>query len=202
VPDPRIMALNERHDLGNKHCVEVGCFEGVHTTGLCSFGGRVSAVDSRMENVVKTIVRCAMFGYSPAVFVCDLEEEAGCRRLPQADVLHHVGVLYHLTDPVGHLHSVVPVVKEGIMLDTHYAEEHELHATYRVGSKEYRYKYYREGGKAEVFSGMRDHAKWLRLADIIAVLEELGFGDVDVASRQPSRNGPRALIYARRTSSQ
>lgn len=200
VPDPRITALHERYDLRDKHILELGCFEGVHTTALCLYGGRVTAIDSRIENVVKTIVRCAMFGYSPTVFVCNLEQTEDCKRLPQVDILHHVGVLYHLTDPVGHLRMLVPLVKEGIMLDTHYADDADVNKVYEVDGKVYQYKHYKEGGKGEVFSGMRDHAKWLRLDDIVALLRELGFGEVDVVDKQAMRNGARALMYARRTS--
>ncbi|MGH8601681.1 MAG: class I SAM-dependent methyltransferase, partial [Gammaproteobacteria bacterium] len=199
VPDPRIVELNERFDLRDKHVLELGCFEGVHTTALCSFGARVTAIDSRIENVVKTIVRCAMFGYSPTVFVCDLERAEHCERLPYVDILHHIGVLYHLTDPVDHLRMLMPLLKTGIILDTHYAEDGDAKDTYAVGERAFRYQRYQEGGKADVFSGMRDHAKWLRLDDIVTVLTELGFGDVNVVRKQAMRNGPRVLLYAQRT---
>ncbi|MGH8609964.1 MAG: class I SAM-dependent methyltransferase [Gammaproteobacteria bacterium] len=137
VPDPRIVELNERFDLRDKHVLELGCFEGVHTSALCSFGVRVTAIDSRIENVVKTIVRCAMFGYSPTVFVCDLEHAGDCERLPPVDILHHVGVLYHLTDPVGHLRMLTLLVKTGIMLDSHYAEDGDAKDTYLVGEERF-----------------------------------------------------------------
>jgi tRNA (mo5U34)-methyltransferase len=199
VPDPRIAQLDARYDLRDKHVLELGCFEGVHTAGLCSFGARVTAIDSRIENVVKTIVRCAMFGYSPTVYVCDLEESEDRARLPQIEILHHVGVLYHLTDPVGHLQALIPLVKQNIMLDTHYAEDRDAIDAYEHEGRVFRYQRHREAGRAEVFSGMLDHAKWLRLDDILDLLGELGFGDVDVVSRQLMRNGPRVLMYAKRT---
>ena len=199
MPDPRITALHERYGLRNKHILEVGCFEGVHTTALCLYGAQVTAIDSRIENVVKTIVRCGMFGYSPTAFVCDLEQAEDCKRLPRVDILHHVGVLYHLTDPVAHLRMLAPLVKEGIMLDTHYAEDGDVNKVYEIDGRSYRYKHHKEGGKAEVFSGMRDHAKWLRLDDIIAILAELGFVDVCIVDKQSMRNGPRVLLHAGRT---
>ena len=65
-----------------------------------------STLDARIENVVKTIVRCAFFGVSPRVAVLDLEDPAGQEGLLDADLCHHVGVLYHLSDPVAHLQSV------------------------------------------------------------------------------------------------
>ena len=34
VPDVRIVQMNEKFGLADKHVLEVGCFEGVHTIGL------------------------------------------------------------------------------------------------------------------------------------------------------------------------
>jgi tRNA (mo5U34)-methyltransferase len=105
IPDPRIVLLNQKIPLAGLHVLEVGCFEGVHTIGLSRFAGKVTAVDARIENVVKTMVRCGFFECTPHVFKCDLEKAEDAARLPQADVLHHVGVFYHLVDPVAHLRT-------------------------------------------------------------------------------------------------
>jgi hypothetical protein len=199
VPDARIVEMNERYVLNGQRVLEVGCFEGVHTVALCSFGARVTAIDSRIENVVKTIVRSAMFGYSPQVFICDLEEPDSYKRLLQTDLLHHVGVLYHLADPVSHLRALMPLVTTAIMLDTHYAGDDEARESYDVDGRTYRYRRYQEGGKAEVFAGMRDHAKWLRLGDIIGLLDELGFGKSEIVANEMQRNGRRVRMFARRT---
>jgi len=82
IPDPRIVQLNEKFGLSDKHVLEVGCFEGVHTIGLAMFARHVTAVDSRIENVVKTMVRCGFFGYSTQVFKCDLEKSEDIGRPP------------------------------------------------------------------------------------------------------------------------
>lgn len=198
VPDKRIVLMNERFDLSDKHVLEVGCFEGVHTIGLSMFARKVTAIDSRIENVVKTIVRCAMFGCSPVVFKHDVEEQSANTNMPEVDVVHHVGVLYHLRDPVGHLIELGRYCRSGIMLDTHYCREEEARDEYEVGGKCYRYKNYRESGYQDVFSGMYDHAKWLRLDDIRKVLREAGFSKVDIHETRLERNGPRVLLFAER----
>ena len=198
IPDRRIALMNERFHLADKHVLEVGCFEGIHTVGLSMFAQKVTAIDSRIENVVKTIVRCAMFGFSPAVFKHDVEEQASNTKIPEVDVVHHVGVFYHLRDPVGHLIELGRCSRSGIMLDTHYCREEEARDEYEVGGKSYRYKKYRESGYQDVFSGMYDHAKWLRLDDIRMVLREAGFGSVDVLETRQERNGPRVLLFAER----
>jgi tRNA (mo5U34)-methyltransferase len=200
VPDPRILLLHERFDLADKHVLEVGCFEGIHTVGLSMFARQVTAIDARVENVVKTIVRCALFGRRPVIFKCDVEarplpyEELAC------DVLHHVGVLYHLKDPVTHLLDLQRFVRFGVMLDTHYADESEANESYDAGGRAFRYKRYREYGHADPFSGMSDHSKWLRLDDLTGLLARAGFNEIEVVEKRAERNGPRVLLLARRKS--
>ena len=198
IPDRRIVLMNERFHLSDKHVLEVGCFEGIHTIGLSMFAQKVTAIDSRIENVVKTIVRCAMFGYSPVVFKHDVEEQSAGTSIPEVDVIHHVGVLYHLRDPVSHLKELGRRCRVGIMLDTHYCLDEETTDQYEVSGKAYRYRKYRESGYHDVFSGMYDHAKWLRLADIRTVLTEAGFSTVQVVEDRRERNGPRTLLFAER----
>jgi hypothetical protein len=198
IPDPRIIRMNQAFSLADKHVLEVGCFEGVHTVGLSMFSERVTAVDSRLENVAKTIVRCALFGCYPTVFKCDLEESNEVARLPQVDVLHHVGVLYHLVDPVTHLLDLGRYVHLGLMLDTHVARSEQANRTYTVKGRDFAYRHSDEGGKREVFSGMGNHAKWLTLDTILSLLSETGFPDIDVLEEREERNGARILLFARR----
>lgn len=198
IPDPRIMLLNEQLHLADKHVLEIGCFEGNHTIGLTRCAKRVTAVDGRIANVVKTIVRCAMFGESPAVFKCNVEARPLDVSALQADVVHHVGVLYHLKDPVRHLRDLGAIARVGLMLDTHYALDGDATATYNVDGKDYRYKRYEEFGLADPFSGMHEQSKWLRLDDILGLLAEAGLTDVRVLQQRNERNGPRMLVIAAR----
>lgn len=199
IPDRRIVLLHEKFDLSDKQVLEVGCFEGVHTIGLSQHARQVTAIDSRMENVVKTIVRCAFFGYHPTVFKCDLEARPLNYDWLHADVIHHVGVLYHLADPVRHLLDLKNFVHFGVMLDTHYATEAEATESYRVDGREFKYKRYQEGGHADPFSGVYDHSKWLLLDDITLLLRETGFERVEIVETREERNGPRVLLLARKT---
>lgn len=198
VPDPRIVQMDQRFGLAGKQVLEVGCFEGVHTTGLVLQGARVTAIDSRMENVVKTMVRTAMFGCHAEVFKCDVEVEADRARLPQVDLLHHVGVLYHLADPVTHLERLGAKVGTGMLLDTHYAEPEKATSSYEAGGRTIAYHHYREGGRGEVFSGMYDHAKWLTLDTLCDTLRRIGFPHIDIVEKRAERNGPRVMLFAAR----
>ena len=198
IPDIRIVQMNNEFNLADKHLLEIGCFEGIHTIGLSRYAAKVTAIDSRIENVVKTIVRCAMFGCHPTVFKCDLENPSDVLRLPEVDLLHHVGVLYHLVDPVTHILDLGRYVKHGIMLDTHVARPGEATLSYTVGDRSFKYRKLNEGGKAEVFSGMGSHAKWLTLKSLISLLEEAGFTNTRVLEERDERNGARVLILGKR----
>lgn len=197
IPDPRIIELDRRYGLMGKHVLEAGCFEGIHTVGLLQKGATVSAFDGRIENVVKTLVRCWAFDVNADVFFWNLEEEKPSSASIECDILHHVGVLYHLMDPVGHLATVLPHVRHAVMLDTHIAPEAEGTQAESDGFA-YRYINFKEAGRAPPFAGLGDHAKWLGLDDLVGFLEHSGFGSVDVAERRDERNGLRVLIYAHR----
>lgn len=198
IPDRRIVLCHERFDLADKHVLEIGCFEGVHTLGLGLFARQVTAIDSRIENVAKTLVRCHFHGQKPAVAVCDVESRDDMARLPQVDVVHHVGVLYHLVDPVSHLKMLASKVRLGMMLDTHVAPADST-ATYEVDGASYAHEVHQEGGAAEVFSGMYPSARWLTVEALVQALQTAGFADVELYQTRQERNGERVLMFARRT---
>jgi tRNA (mo5U34)-methyltransferase len=196
IPDKRIVAMHERFNLTGQHVLEVGCFEGVHTLGLLQYAEKVTAVDSRVDHVVKTMVRCGMQNKSPVVFKCDIELKNQDYSLLACDYIHHVGVLYHLRDPISHLLALKQYVRKGIMLDTHYALTEEAKDSYSIDGHVYPYKRYMEYGKKESFSGMYDHSKWLLLDDIVDCLKQCGFDKVEIVEKRAERNGPRVLLYA------
>ena len=198
IPDRRIALLDERFGLAGKTVLEIGCFEGIHTIGLCRTGSQVIAIDSRVENVAKTLVRCAMFDCWPKVYVQDIEKTPTDAALLAADIAHHVGVLYHLKDPVAHLIDMGRYITGGIMLDTHVARPEQVNASYESNGRSWGYYRYGEHGRADPFSGMYDHAKWLPLDELEAVLKAAGFPHVELAERRDERNGLRVLLFARR----
>lgn len=195
VPDRRTLLLHEAVDLSDKHVLEVGCFEGVHTIGLARVAKTVTAIDARVANVVKTIVRCTFYGVRPDVLVCDVEDAHQLASL-ECDVVHHVGVLYHLQDPVRHLQRLSRISSTAILLDTHVASDDEAVEILEVDGHHYPYRRYRE--PPSVFSGMGSEARWLRLADIRQILEDGGFAKVEMLEERAERNGPRVLLLARK----
>ena len=198
IPDYRTPMLDRAFALADKHVLEIGCFEGVHTIGLCDRARAVTAIDSRIENVAKTVLRCYLYGHSPDIRRCNVEVADELAQLPDVDVVHHVGVLYHLVDPVAHLELLNRKVRLGLMLDTHVATAEQATETLTSGGKQYPCRRFNEGGVAEVFSGMYAHASWLTLETLVALLKDLGFARTEVLEQRAERNGPRVLIMAHR----
>lgn len=199
IPDPRIVELNRRYPLHDLSILEIGCFEGNHTVGLSMFSDRVTAIDSRIEHIVKTIVRAAMYGHRPHVFRLDLEQPFPEDPELIFDVLHHVGVLYHLSNPIKHLNEILPHCSI-LMLDTHVATEEDVLHTFSYDGTNYRYKNYKEAGRLAPFAGMQDHAKWLLEKDLVKILENNGFAHIEITQRRDERNGKRILLYAHKES--
>lgn len=198
-PDYRLKILNDKLPLDKKHVLEVGCFEGIHTSGLCSKAYKVTAIDSRISNVVKTIVRTKYFGFHPEIFVFDLEkinsnnvEKLFC------DVVHHIGVLYHLVNPVEQIMLFEKYVQDAVFLDTHYSTPEMVNSEYNTPWGTFKYYHFYEHGYQSAFAGMLDHAKWLLLEDIESLLIRAGFSNIEIIEKRDERNGPRVLLLARK----
>lgn len=197
VPDDRIVLLDNLVGLAGTHVLEVGCFEGVHTIALCDRAGRVTALDSRVDNLVKTAVRTAAYSCRPEVVLVDLENVDPDSPQLASDVLHHNGVLYHLTDPVRHLRAALAVTRKGLLLDTHVAKEEQATAVYEIDGETLRVYEYEEAGVAVPFAGMRNFARWLRAGDLRRIVTSAGFQVLHEDLRH-ERNGDRVLLIARR----
>lgn len=197
IPEERIVRLDAELQLGDKHVLEVGCFEGVHTIALCDRAARVTAMDARPENVVKTLTRTWLYGHRPEIVLQDVEDPSAVD-VYDCDVLHHNGVLYHLLDPVGHLRRALSHTRVGFLLDTHVSREAEATSSYVVDGETFRVKNFKEHPDTSPFAGMNASARWLLLADLRAEILRAGFSDILVEELREERNGARVLIVARR----
>lgn len=192
----RHVAFNEAYPLAGKHVLEVGCFEGIHTISCLHHGATVTAVDCRIENLLKTLTRLWCYGYRADVKRWDLEEDAHAD-IPQSwDMLHDIGVLYHLSDPVRHLRDALKRTREALLLDTHVAQNESTAAeSYEVDGHSFGFE--RHGEKSvSPFAGVRDHAKWLVLEELQELIATEGFKDDRVKSDRAERNGRRVTVWA------
>lgn len=190
IPAELVLMADMRFDLSTKSVVEFGCLEGAHTIALAEKSKALLALDARHDNLMKSSLRCAMYGVFPRFALMDVEESMPAA----ADLFFHSGVLYHLQDPVGHLLKVCQLAQT-VVLDTHHAKQ--TPETYKSSDgKTYPAWIYREnvsGAKA----GVRDFSRWLPLETIRETLSDR-YDEVSIISDRVERNGPRATIFATR----
>lgn len=197
VIDRRQRDFERVFSFRKRHVLEVGCFEGIHTVGLLLLGAKVTAADARIENVLKTLARVWIYGRRCDVLAWNMEDAAPPLLPERWDVLHHIGVLYHLSNPVEHLLEVLPRTGSAVLLDTHVAGPQDVLQEYAVAGKIYRHRRKPEPNIAvSPFAGMTDHAKYLLLDDLMGLLRDQGFADTRLISDRDERNGRRVTIWA------
>jgi SAM-dependent methyltransferase len=196
IPDKRIVLLDSLVGLRSKSVLEIGCFEGIHTIGLRTFTDNVTAVDVRPTNVFKALARLSLHGADARVFVADCEKLDGS--FGHFDIIFHFGVLYHLMQPVEHLHALSDV-GDTLFLDTHVAASDAKLRRETISGHEYEYAMVDEGGWTDPFSGKDALSKHLTLASLQTAITKAGFGAQRLLNYRLERNGPRVLIIASRT---
>jgi 2-polyprenyl-3-methyl-5-hydroxy-6-metoxy-1,4-benzoquinol methylase len=198
LPDKRILEFSEVESLSGKTVVELGCFEGIHSVSLAMQGAIVYALDSRIENIIKTLVRSKLLGVEVNPILLNLEDFDAYSILDDYDYCCHIGVLYHLTDPIRHLKILAKKIRSSMLLDTHYIQPSMVNDEYIVDGVKFSCRVAREFGREEVFSGMQPFSRWMTMKGLITALESLGFKCLKVLSDRLERNGPRVTLIASR----
>lgn len=190
----------------DSHLLEIGCFEGHYTTTLAMHCRHVYAFDSRIENVLKTLVRTWALGMDKKISVDLLDIERNDvaayyqgQGIDSFDLIYHRGVLYHLSDPVGHLANLAPLTK-AIYLNTQYADDSQAKDVINTEYGQfYVYSYNEPVAKAFApFAGMNAQVAWLRKSDMLSLLGQLGFTSIDVTADVEERNGKRITLIAKK----
>lgn len=208
IPDSHIAVLSKYLNISNFAVLEVGCFEGHYTASLANSCKSVNAVDSRIENVIKTLVRlwALNLGKNVTLDVVDLDRapltdfyRSQTADLKGFDLIHHRGVLYHLEDPCRHLAELASLGMTHIYLHTQYASTSQTLSPYKSALGTFDAFFYREKNiEFAPFAGMRKHAIWLQRNDIINVFKQLGMAKIEVLSDIEERNGSRIELIASR----
>lgn len=194
--DPRVNAVREKLGEGLR-VLEVGACEGQHTVLLAPFCREVVALEVRPRNVVGALIRQLIHGVRNVENLVMDAREVG-PHLGRFDLIFHVGVLYHLPDPVEHLFRLKGL-GDALLLDTHYATEDLSFPedTLRRGAGAYRTRLYREQGWSDAFSGVEEASRWLYRDDLLSLVREIGFPRIEVLREKREPNGPRIGILAR-----
>lgn len=205
IPDLHINVLQERCNLSECSAIELGCFEGHYTASLATICKKVYGLDSRIENVIKTLVRCWFFGLEDKVSVdlINLETDNLVNfyqtryQIETIDLVHHRGVLYHLADPVAHLIDVSKLCNKYLYLHTQYAAREQAVTDYESPLGKYQVFAYKEKTiNYAPFAGMVPQAIWLQKSDLFGILNQLGFTQIEEISDTQERNGSRIELIA------
>jgi hypothetical protein len=196
--DFRITALADRFELSGMRVLELGSHEGNHTVQLAELAREVVAVEVRPKNIVGALVRLFVHDVANVRLVLgdvrDLDASFG-----RFDLLFHVGVLYHLSDPVDHLFAIAATA-DALLLDTHYEtrETERPRADLRQTARAYEGYVVGEGGWPNSFSGVDETSCWLERASLLRLVGDVGFGEIEVIDDRVERNGHRITLVARK----
>jgi tRNA (mo5U34)-methyltransferase len=197
--DFRLAEADRRLGLTGKTVLELGSHEGYFTVQLAQRCKQVTAVEVRPKNVVCALIRAFVHDLDNIKIllkdVRDIDASFG-----RVDLIAHLGVLYHLSDPVEHLFKIKDV-SDNLLLCTHYGtsalgfpREDITHA-----GRAYRAYRYREYGWQDGWSGMEASSRWLEREELLRVLREAGYGEVTVIREWKASGYPRLSLLARRS---
>jgi hypothetical protein len=173
IPSSEVTLFSQFCDLKGALVLDVGCFEGIHSISLSLMGAKVVAVDARVENVVKTIIRSGIYR-TPVETIKFAFEKDSVDTLPKnIDYVFHRSVLPLMEDPVKHLHDLGKIAKTGIYLDT--VIYSKLHETYQTMGQTFpclTMPNLRTNGE---FSGVAKIGRGLEEGTIVNALKTVGF---------------------------
>ncbi|MFZ5523880.1 MAG: class I SAM-dependent methyltransferase [Pseudomonadota bacterium] len=101
---PPLIALNEIFPLKGKNVIEFGPFDGYQTSGLCSLGANVTAIEARADNVIKTQAALVAAGNKAKIVIDDFHNSAKYGRF---DLVFAHGVYYHSVAPFVFLQNLI-----------------------------------------------------------------------------------------------
>jgi SAM-dependent methyltransferase len=193
-------AKDERLKLFFKHhpnpgrVLELGCLEGGHTFPIAKKASEVIAIDSRDHNLEKARwLAEEVFETRNVEFREANLETFDLGKLGSFDVCFNVGVLYHLPEPWVLLSRLAKNCRS-MFLWTHYAPEHEA-GVVREG---YNGMLYREFGPDEPLSGMSELSFWPSMSELMRMLDDTGFEDVNILEDEDRHpHGPAVLLTCR-----
>lgn len=196
--DFRLTYLLNNFPCEKYEAVELGCWDGWHTTALAKHCKKVTAIDIRPHNISLTLLRLNMLGIKNVEVVL---ADAESFRL-NSDILVHIGVLYHLPYPIKHLYDILNTCKI-ICLDTHIGDtlegdhyQNHLPDSYEIyNGRLYKGKEWVEGSWEDATSGVTAKSLWPDLSCIEQVLIDSDF-IISHKSLYDCSHGTRVTIIA------
>jgi SAM-dependent methyltransferase len=186
--DSLIDQFSERMPAGST-VLELGSLEGGHSFALARHGYRVTGVEGRTENIGKARYVQGLLGDRQTRFVHANLEQTSLTSFGRFDCVLCAGLLYHLPRPWDLLNQL-PDVAPRLFLRTHYAEQAVVEIEGLRG------RWYREIGREDPLSGLSPQSFWLTLPSLLRVLEQGGFGRIELLGFPDNQYGPVVVLTA------
>jgi SAM-dependent methyltransferase len=187
--DPRLSEFKREFPSTNR-ILELGCLEGGHTVELAAEYGSVVAVDSRAGNVRKARWAAGIARRKNVTFLCGNLETMDLEPLGLFDICFNVGLLYHLPEPWTLLNRLSRTCRE-MFLWTHYSNEDSHSRGGYSGSLR------GEFGFADPLSGMSPESFWPTKPELLRMLADTGFRDVQLLADVNTPHGPSCTLRCR-----
>jgi hypothetical protein len=160
---------------------------------LARHAEEVVAIDCRPENIEKARFVQRLSNATNVRFLVADVESFDFTSLGRFEVLFNVGVLYHLVEPWRMLSALAPIT-DSMFLWTHFTPNRWL--CVRRGG--YRGRMYPEGGVRDPLSGLHPTSFWPTQSELLRMLEDAGFLDIEVIEVEKHHpHGPAILLACR-----
>ncbi|NQU19304.1 radical SAM protein [bacterium] len=198
--EPKIDKLRERVNLRGLTVLELGCLEGMHSSMLQMWGAKkVIAIEGRKENFLKSLIIKNAFKLDKCEFLFGNVQVILDSLSLQFDLCLALGILYHLNDPVSLMYCIGKLTDK-LFVWTHYAD-----ANYPVSSIEtigyngrvYRGKYMDED-VGNMLGSIVKKVFWLFEDDLLAVVRDAGFKNVELIQKENHEHGPAITFFAQK----
>jgi hypothetical protein len=199
-PDHKVAFLAQRLSMHDMTVLELGSYEGALTVQMARICKFVTGVEVRPANIICALTRAFVHDVPNVRFLLGDVQEIDDKSFGTFDLLFHAGLLYHFLNPVDHLFGAAKI-SDTLFLNTHYYEEDlgfERSDIVRDGVT-YKAALYKEYGLEERLSGVTDFSRWLFKEDLLNLVRNVGYDQIDIAKDERTKSGPKITLLARRS---
>lgn len=218
--DGRLLWADQQFAGGfrDRDVLELGPYEGLHSATLETVLGAasVTAVEANPRGFLRCLIVKNLLDLKRTRFLLGDFNEYLRTTDRRFDVIVASGVLYHMTEPLDLLQSLAAHT-DRLFLWTHHYDHERIAANTLINfrfdaarerakviegitCREYCFIYRDSTATTAHLGGPDNHAYWLRLEDIIAVLSALGFDRISTGLPDYEHQwGPHICIMAERT---
>lgn len=198
--ESRIKHLSERMDLNGVTVMELSPLEGYHALVLHNLGvKKIVSIEGRKENFLKCLVVKNAFNLERCKFLYGDLNEILSVLSGHFDLCLALGVLYHLENPIPIIYRLAELT-ESMFVWTHYATAKLPKG--RLAEVKYekgfcRGKYVRED-IGHYLSGLQKKSFWVYEEDLLRIVKDAGFKNIDLITKEEHKNGPAMLFLAKK----